>query len=76
MLDRDVFACCEPVELASDEYQSVLHKAAQRGWRGGAIYDALLLQCAVKTQPDRIYTFNVRDFKRLAPELADRICSP
>ena len=76
MLERDIFACCELVELDGEDYRTVLTSAAQSGWRGGAIYDALLLQCAAKTQPDRVYTFNVADFQRLAPQLADRICAP
>jgi hypothetical protein len=33
-------------------------------------------ECARNAETDRIYTFNTRDFLRLAPDLADRIAAP
>jgi len=41
--------------------------------RGGILYDALQLRCAEKARCDRIYTFNLSDFVRLAPQLGNRI---
>ena len=47
------------------------------GWAGAKIYDALLLACAERSGAERIYTFNLGDFRGLAPaELQARICSP
>ena len=43
---------------------------------GGQIYDALLLDCARKFEADRIYTLNLRHFRRLAPDLAPRVVAP
>lgn len=43
---------------------------------GAIIYDALLLQCARKVNAETVYTWNVRHFQRLAPELAGRIRTP
>ena len=76
MIERDILAHCRLIELDTEDYRTTLAKAAENGWRGGSIYDALLLRCAAKADPDRIYTFNVADFVRLAPELANRICAP
>lgn len=40
-------------------------------------YDALLLACAARSGAERIYTFNLGDFRGLAPaELQTRSCSP
>lgn len=50
--------------------------AAENGVIGGAIYDVLLLAAAQKAKPDRIYTFNVAEFRRLAPDLQDLIAAP
>jgi hypothetical protein len=47
-----------------------------RGLGGGKVYDALLIECARISRADRIYTFNLRDFRRLAPDLTDRISAP
>lgn len=57
-------------------YIDALASAARRGIVGGQIYDALLLQCAVRSGADRIYTWNVRHFQRIAPDLAARIRTP
>jgi predicted nucleic acid-binding protein len=49
---------------------------ANDGITGGAVYDALQLACARKIAAERIYTFNVRHFERIAPALASRIVAP
>jgi len=43
---------------------------------GGTISDALLLTCARKVDAERIYTWNVRHLKLVAPDLAGRILTP
>jgi hypothetical protein len=43
---------------------------------GGRIYDALHLRRARQAACDRVYTFNVRHFQQLAPDLAGRIGAP
>ncbi len=62
--------------LEPKEFERVLRNAAEHGVTGGSIYDALLLGCARKSNADRIYTWNVADFQRLASDLAGRIRTP
>jgi predicted nucleic acid-binding protein len=64
------------VALQEKEYLATLQAAADAGVSGGPIYDALLLACARKAKADRIYTLNLRHFRALAPDLADRIVTP
>ena len=65
------------VSLDDTEYVDIVRRAAREGWIGGRIHDAIHLQCALKIKCDRVYTFNVRDFRAVAPErLADRIAAP
>jgi predicted nucleic acid-binding protein len=67
----------ELVTLAAKEYKEVVHECAVGGWAGGRIHDAVHLRCAQKASADRIYTFNVKDFRSLASSsLADRIAAP
>ena len=49
---------------------------SERALGGGKVYDALLIECARHSQADRIYTFNLGDFRRLAPDLAERMVAP
>lgn len=57
-------------------YERAMEICVGRGLGGGKVYDALLLECARHAQADRIYTFNLHDFRRLAPDLTDRITAP
>jgi predicted nucleic acid-binding protein len=54
----------------------VLRQAAEEGWTGGLVYDALHLAAATGNRCKRIYTFNLRHFLQIAPELQEVICSP
>lgn len=65
-----------PVTLSAEEYMETLGRTANLGHSGGMIYDALHLACARKIEADRIYTWNVRHFRLLAPDLAERIVTP
>lgn len=67
----------ETVPLVRDDYVAVLESVASGLVPGARIYDALLLRAAAKCIPDRIYTFNLRDFRSLAPgEIAGTITEP
>ena len=64
------------VALNADEYFATIQDAATRGLTSGKIYDALLLACAAKSQADIIYTWNLKHFRAIAPQLTDRIQNP
>jgi len=64
------------VALSPEEYLTAIRDAAKLRIAGGTIYDALLLKCARKVNADRIYTWNVRHFQLVAPDLAARIVTP
>jgi predicted nucleic acid-binding protein len=55
------------VPLEHDDYVAALDTVGTGGWTGAKIYDALLLACAARCKVKRIYTFNLRDFRKLAP---------
>jgi predicted nucleic acid-binding protein len=65
-----------PVTLSSEEYMEALGRTANLGHSGGIVYDALHLACARKVRAERIYTWNLRHFRLVAPDLADRIMTP
>jgi predicted nucleic acid-binding protein len=76
MVDENVRARFEIVSLTCRMYAEVIRTASENGVAGGAVYDLLLLRAAAACNPDTIHTFNVAHFRRLAPELADRISAP
>jgi predicted nucleic acid-binding protein len=64
------------VSLSSEEYFTVIQSTASRGFTGGRIYDSLLLACAAKCKAQAVYTWNLKHYQSLAPDLAPRIQTP
>ena len=65
-----------PVALTSEEYVAAIRASSALGIAGGSIYDALHVACARKVDAETIYTWNMRDFQLVAPDLAGRIVRP
>lgn len=72
----NVLDTCEVVALSGSDYATLLDHLTDLGIAGGAVYDALLLHAAWKSNVDRVVTLNAHDFRRVYPALADRIVSP
>jgi predicted nucleic acid-binding protein len=64
------------IALDGNEYFETLRKAADSGLVGGVIYDAILARCAIKSNAEVIYTWNVRHFSRLGEEVKSRTRTP
>ena len=64
------------VALNGEEYAHALQASAARGIVGGAIYDALLAHCALKSKAQTIYTWNVRHYAQCGPEVVGRVRTP
>ncbi len=76
LIQHNVVATCQIVSLSSNDYVTMLNHLSGLEVSGGAIYDALLLHAAWIANIDQIITLNLRDFKRVYPQLADKIVSP
>jgi predicted nucleic acid-binding protein len=64
------------VSLDERDYFRVAETSAEAGLTSGAIYDAILAHCALKANAEVIYTWNSKDFLRLAPAVAKRVKAP
>lgn len=64
------------VALDGEEYAEALHTSAVRGIVGGAIYDAVLAHCALKSKAQTIYTWNIRHYAICGQEVASRLRTP
>jgi len=64
------------IALAPQEIIATAQRCSVTGIAGGTAYDALILACARKVQAETIYTFNLRHFQRIAPDLASIIMEP
>ena len=62
--------------LTDAMYDRAVQVCVRHSVSGGGVYDALLIECAREAGCDRLYTFNVADFRRLAPDLVTCIVAP
>jgi predicted nucleic acid-binding protein len=67
IVNENVLPHFTAIPLQHDDYLRALDIVGGGGWGGPKIYDALLLQCAARCKVKRIYTFNLGDFRKLAP---------
>lgn len=54
------------VDLAAGDYTAALDRVAGLSLASGVVYDALHLVCAERVGCEHLYTYNIRDFTRLA----------
>ena len=76
LLSENILSTFQVVSLSAKEYQESIRRCSQNGWAGGKIYDLLHIRSAQKAECERLYTFNVRHFRQLAPELVDKVGAP
>ena len=76
MIIRNVVNVFEVVALSDADYVQVIEHLASLGIVGGVTYDALILRAAIKADVDQVVTLNEKDFRRVYPELADKIVAP
>jgi predicted nucleic acid-binding protein len=73
---EDVRARLTVVGLETREHFRAVKALAASGVTGGGIYDGLLGYTAVKAKAQYIYTWNVKHFSRLGPEIFGRVRTP
>jgi predicted nucleic acid-binding protein len=64
------------IALDEIEYYAAIEQMAEKRITGGRIYDGLLLHCAMKAKAETIYTWNLKHFQHLFPELSEKVKTP
>ena len=65
IIERNVLSLFEVVELNAQDYQDAVRRVSDFNGKGGIIYDALILQAALKRKASLI-TWNSKDFLRIS----------
>lgn len=76
LIDDELLQWCQPVALSADDYTSCLQRLAQKHERGGIIFDALIIEAALKVGVDHVVTLNARHFERLWPNYTSQVINP
>jgi predicted nucleic acid-binding protein len=67
LLEANFMEPAEVVSLKVGEYLSLLRSAPTSGVAGGRIYDAVILQCALRAEVAVLLTLNERHFRAFQP---------
>jgi predicted nucleic acid-binding protein len=67
LLEANFMEQGEVVSLKVEEYLSLLRSAPTKGVAGGRIYDAVILQCALRAEVAVLLTLNERHFRAFQP---------
>ena len=75
LIQHNILNRFEVVFLSDEDYVAVIDHLSGWGIVGGPTYDALILHAAVKANAGQVVTLNERGFRRIHPDLVDRIVS-
>ena len=73
---QEIHKRLSPIVLDREEYLQTIQRTSESGLTSGKIYDALLLACAAKSKAQVIYTWNLKHFRSISPQLAPLIQTP
>ena len=71
LIESNIINRCHLVDLTHTEYIEIIKDAAYKNLVSGAIFDGLHVKAALKAEVNRIYTYNLKDFKRF--DIPERI---
>ena len=74
-----VLQVCQRLRLISLDgpgYVAAIQVAASNQISGGTIYDALIAACALDSNAEQVFTWNLRHFDRFGPEFSARLFTP
>ncbi len=75
-IEENVVKHCTLSVLSGTDYTTLLRDSAMAGVEGGMVYDALLMRAAQKAHVQRIYTLNLKHFRRVAAESLSLLATP
>lgn len=66
----------QTIALSATDYRAVLRRLEKLNLAGGAIYDALIAQAALKVKAERLLTLNSGHFRRLGQDVEAIVLVP
>lgn len=76
LIKENILEDFELVTYGKKDYINLLDELSRGNIAGGASYDGLILNAAIKVTADKILTLNVNDFIRVCPQLVRIISEP
>jgi predicted nucleic acid-binding protein len=71
MILENVFSDLRIIDLTPSDYRAAVKRVKDLQLRGGAVYDSLILQAAIKKRAETLYTWNRMDFVRFSEKAVE-----
>lgn len=71
LIAENIFPNLQVIELSQADYRLAVKRVREKGLRGGAVYDSLILQAAIKRKAEVLYTWNIADFFRFSEKTVE-----
>ncbi len=65
LIENNIKAIANIIYLSDKDYFNIVEKMSDSDFKGGIVYDAIIVECALKLDVDEILTLNSKDFLRL-----------
>lgn len=75
LIENNIKPTAKIVYLSDKDYFKIVEKMCDSDLKGGIVYDAIIIECALKSKVDEILTLNPKDFSRLSADTSLRIMS-
>jgi predicted nucleic acid-binding protein len=69
LIENNVKEIAKTIYLTDEDYFKIVENMSNSNFSGGLVYDAIIVECALKAKVDEILTLNSKDFLRLTNEL-------
>jgi len=75
LIENNIKNIAKTVYLTDDNYFAIVEKMSNSNLSGGIVYDAIIVECALKAKVDEVLTINPKDFLRLTNALPIKVSS-
>ena len=65
LIENNIKAIAKIIYLSDKDYFNIVEKISDSDFKGGIVYDAIVVECALNSNVDEILTLNSKDFLRL-----------
>ncbi|MDP3829949.1 MAG: PIN domain-containing protein, partial [Ignavibacteriaceae bacterium] len=73
LIENNVKNIAKTIYLTDEDAFKIVDKMFDSNFSGGIIYDAIVVECALKAKVDEILTLNSKDFLRLTDKISIKV---
>jgi predicted nucleic acid-binding protein len=75
LIENNIKNIAKTIYLTDENYFDIVEKMSNSNLSGGIVYDAIIVECALKAKADEILTINPKDFLRLTNAIPIKVSS-